>query len=320
MGWFHVVMVTGLEFESSGVAWLCWPFRALSHYSHPHPIRGFGYRGGPVDMWALGVVLFFLLTGLLPYRGATVGQVRRLVLENRGLPMPEFVSPAASSLYHKLTARLPSDRPTVTDIVSYASKSMEDNKQPVNDRSNSEKKYQFRVIQSDGDTWTTWLSGQIFPKALPRFNRCAPLLCSLRQKVLETNNPSPMTTDTSRPIAVRPTYSQSSRWQSTGKLSASGSQPTTTSQENNRLDNVEVMEEKAVCDKELDLATTASEEPSTQSQSTGKTELEAARLLLDLAVTKEELLASNNLDSRSAVTGAYRIILHRLHRQVSLAN
>ncbi|KAF5403744.1 hypothetical protein PHET_02560 [Paragonimus heterotremus] len=125
-------------------------------------------------MWALGVVLFFLLTGLLPYRGATVGQVRRLVLENRGLPVPEFVSPAASSLYHKLTARPPSDRPTVTDIISYANKPTESNK-PVNDRQNSDKKYQFCVIQSDGDTWTTWLSGQIFPKALPRFNRCAPV-------------------------------------------------------------------------------------------------------------------------------------------------
>ncbi|KAF7258158.1 hypothetical protein EG68_04866 [Paragonimus skrjabini miyazakii] len=313
-------MVASLEFESSAVAWLYRLFCALFHYSDPYPIRDFGYRGGPVDMWALGVVLFFLLTGLLPYRGATVGQVRRLVLENRGLPVPEFVSPAASSLYHKLTARPPSDRPTVTDIISYANKPTEGSKQPVNGRPDSDKKCQFCVIQSDGDTWTTWLSGQIFPKALPRFNRCAPLLCSLRQKVSETNNPGPMTTDISRSIAVRPTYNQSSKWQSTGRLSASGIQPNATSQQNNCLDSVEVVEGNAVYDKEPDLATTASEEPSTQSQSTGKTELEAARLLLDLGVTKEELLASNNLDSRSAVTGAYRIILHRLHRQVSLAS
>ncbi|KAF5403745.1 hypothetical protein PHET_02561 [Paragonimus heterotremus] len=134
-----------------------------------------------------------------------------------------------------------------------------------------------------------------------------------------TNHPGPMTTDISRSNAVHPTSSQSSKWQSTGRLSASGSQPTIASQQN-CLGSVEVMERNAVYDEELDMATVASEEHSIQGQSTGKTELEAARLLLDLGVTKEELLASNNLDSRSAVTGAYRIILHRLHRQVSLAS
>lgn len=49
----------------------------------------------------------------------------------------------------------------------------------------------------------------------------------------------------------------------------------------------------------------------------GDAEMEAARMLLELGVTREEIAASDNQDSRSAVTGAYRIMLHRAHRYVS---
>lgn len=37
----------------------------------PEIVRKEEYRGPPVDIWALGVVLFVMLTGVFPFKGNT---------------------------------------------------------------------------------------------------------------------------------------------------------------------------------------------------------------------------------------------------------
>lgn len=60
-------------------------------YAAPETLQGRAYAGPPADVWSLGVVLFFLLTGAPPFWGCDLATVRRRVLSGR-FPLPMFLS------------------------------------------------------------------------------------------------------------------------------------------------------------------------------------------------------------------------------------
>ncbi|CAH8597263.1 unnamed protein product [Dicrocoelium dendriticum] len=269
-------------------------------YAAPELFEAKDYRGGPVDMWAMGIVLFFLLTGLLPYRGNTVGMVRRLVLEDRGLRPQEWLSPTASALYLQLTSRSPDDRPTAAQLINLANCAAGQRKRSSTGKSEA------RGEQRNIEGWSTWLAGQRFPKDLPRFNRCAPILCSLR------GGPSlnSIGTTSLSTISHSNQYSEVQRTSET-KYSdemVSGSTCTSISMGLSEAEEADVPCELRPIGKPLNKKTLSCGDCNDEA------ELEAARLLLGLGVSKEEIAGAKNLESRSAVTGAYRIILHQRHR------
>lgn len=118
--------------------------------------KNFSYSGKPVDIWALGIVLYFILTGVLPFSGSTIAQVRRLIINNQGLQPPSWLSTAAIDLICNLTSKQPNTRPSTYQLIQYARQ--------------AQTKYTSLQLESRKQiVWTAWLVGQIFPKAFSQF-------------------------------------------------------------------------------------------------------------------------------------------------------
>ncbi|CAH8548451.1 unnamed protein product [Schistosoma turkestanicum] len=269
-------------------------------YAAPELFESKYYHGGPVDMWALGIVLFFMLTGLLPFNGTTVGQVRRLILTNCGLQLPDNLSPAANDLYRNLTARQPDLRPTASQLIKYAQYARKD-LTPI------------EMVLRQRTTWTSWLTGQIFPKSLPRFKHCPPLptMPQIKQNLL---NSSSYECKLNKNNSVDKTDSSNNH--SMTLSNHIQNQPPITVDDNQT--NIGTLNEK-----EFNVRHPPS--PSSSPQQTlnndqDDAELEATNYLLsNLGITTDEIQNAHNYATRCAVTGAYRIMLHRIHRSRRLS-
>lgn len=63
------------------------PYAAPELFSDDH------YIGGPVDIWALGVLLYFMVVGNMPFRAPTVPALRSAVLKGDYTLPPQLTLP-----------------------------------------------------------------------------------------------------------------------------------------------------------------------------------------------------------------------------------
>jgi serine/threonine protein kinase len=106
----------GFATITGGVAKKLSIFCGTPSYMAPEIVNKQQYLGPNADMWALGVLLFVMLIGSYPFKGATDRELYRRI--NRGFPtFPDYVPKRAKTLISKMLNLDPNKRPTSQDVL-----------------------------------------------------------------------------------------------------------------------------------------------------------------------------------------------------------
>ena len=84
-------------------------------YAAPELFANTCYQGELVDIWAMGVMLYYMLSGTMPFRGATIPLLKKKILEDN-YDVQEFLTPACQELIAGLLTKEPESRFVMKDI------------------------------------------------------------------------------------------------------------------------------------------------------------------------------------------------------------
>lgn len=85
------------------------------HYSPPEILEERGYIGPEIDIWAMGVILFSMVTGSLPWAGATLQEQMKNALKASYM-VPSHVSSSCKDLLSRMLCASPKERATIQEL------------------------------------------------------------------------------------------------------------------------------------------------------------------------------------------------------------
>ena len=86
-------------------------------YAAPELFEDNCYQGELVDIWAMGVMLYYMVSGIMPFNGETIPQLKAKILDGR-FTMPEGLTPVCQDLISGLLTKNPDERFIMDDIFS----------------------------------------------------------------------------------------------------------------------------------------------------------------------------------------------------------